>query len=145
MKPSPSRGKVRYTTAVVLCVWLLALGTGLAHACLCMPEPAHHAGEGDHPPHPAQAVQPLVATERISPCPAFDPGPPSAWQLRPLSGSARQTGPAQQQSPKPAHAGPLRAAVIKWHAPGRVERMPGSDGSSWMERPVSIRFMRLLI
>lgn len=136
MKPCPSRGKARYITAVVLCVWLLGLGTGVAHAYLCTPEPAHQAGAGGHP---AQATQPQAATERMSPCPALELGPPSAWPLRPLSGSARQ------KSPPPAHAGLLRVAGITWHAPDRVDRIPARDGSDWIERPATLRFLRLLI
>ena len=69
MNPMPNRPRTRFTAAVMLFVWLLTLGAGIANACLLHEDHAQagqagiaavpgarESGAGNHPLGSAQAV-----------------------------------------------------------------------------------------
>ncbi len=150
MKPLFRHGKARFTTAVVLCVWLLTLGAGFVHACLCPAEPAHageHAQESDHP-HPARVAQPLAAAQTAFTHPDFAPPCTApAGQMSAASRGVRHADLVQGKTPKPAQLAPF-LTEIRWRtADGteRAARRPTRNARLWVERPVAIRFLRLTL
>ena len=130
MKPYFSHRRTRFTAAVMLFVWLLALGTGIANACQVQEDHARHGHlshqeAGDHDTSPAKmACQDFCAAE--------------------------QTGVVKQQTDAPAHldVAPVPASMW-WVAPLSADRpfsLPALDDPPPLAQPpVFIRFLRLTI
>lgn len=129
MKSFFSHRKTRFTAAVMLFVWLLAVGTGIANACLVHEDHARHGHlshqeAGDHDTSPAKmACQNFCAAE--------------------------QTGVVKQQTDAPAHLDVALVMVSMWWVASaltdRASQMPAVDDPPLTEPPVFIRFLRLTI
>lgn len=141
MKSFFSHRNISRCAAVMLFVWLLALATGVANACLVQPEharhghPAHaeaqagtakaHAANHEHEASPAGlACQNFCAAEQTG-------LPKSGGELlTPLSLLALAPGPAAWAAAPPSAAGTQR---------------PGRAHPAVLQPPVAIRFLRLTI
>ena len=129
MKSFFSHRRTRFTAAVMLFVWLLALGTGIANACQVQEDHARHGHlshqeAGDHHTSPAKlACQDFCAAE--------------------------QTGVVKQQTDAPVHLDVANALVSLWWVASlsadRPFPMAAVDDPPLAERPVFIRFLRLTI
>lgn len=129
MKSFFSHRRTRFTAAVMLFIWLLALGTGIANACLVHEDHARHGhlsrqDAGDHDTSPAKkACQNFCAAE--------------------------QTGVVKQKTDAPASLDVAPVLVSMWWvAPLSADRpfsLPAFDDPPLAQPPVFIRFLRLTI
>lgn len=144
MKSFFSHRTTRFTATVMLFVWLAALGTGIANACLA---------QDDHPRHGHLSPQGAVATAMLATtldAMAIDPGKSSAKMACLNFCATGQTGVVKQQDDAPAHPDDALAlaSLWWWMAPvpaDRASRQPVLGDPAWSEPPVFIRFLRLTI
>ena len=116
--------RIRFTAAVTLLVWLYALNAGTVNACLLAEDYGHHGHLDHHDAQPAkQACQDFC--------------------------TAGQTGVVKQATDEPANSDfVLVFAPLAWAAPWaavRVDRLLAHNDPPWIDPPVFIRFLRLLI
>jgi hypothetical protein len=155
MKPFFSHRTTRLTAAAMLIVWLLALGTGVANACLAQEDDAKH-GHLNH--HDADfTTMPAAMPDAMADDPAAtgahleaaDHDTASAKQACQNFCAAEQTGAIKQQDKAPAHPDAvLMSASMWWVAPlsaGRISQMPVIAAPVWTGPPLFIRFLRLTI
>lgn len=138
-----NRRRTRLTAVVMLFVWLLAVGMGMANACLANEDHARHghlhhhgAAVADHltaePQHDEAAQQ--TSTAKVA-CQNFC--------------AAGQTGVLKQQSHEPAPLDLGLVPAISW----RLASLPPYRDSPWVVQrnptlsppPIIFRFMRLTI
>jgi hypothetical protein len=135
MKTIFSYRNTRYTAIVMLVVWLMTLGVGIANACLVSEahghlvsaehvQAAHHSEADEHTPEPDKALCLTVcAAEQIA-----------AIKVKQLDNQAE-----------------FLWAPIAWAAALTIAVVDLNDRSeplviaNWREPPVSIRFLRLTI
>lgn len=155
MKSFFNQRRTRYTVAVMLFVWLLALGTGIANACLVQEDHARHG----HLSHQDAGVTSMTATALdamagdhapVEAHPDADDHDTSAGKMACQNFcAAEQTGVVKQQNDAPAHLDDTLVLVSMWWvAPLSADRafpMPALDDPRWTEPPVFIRFLRLTI
>lgn len=147
-----SRRATRWTAAVMLFVWLMALGTGIANACLANDEHVRH-GHLDHRDGalvsaPASGHDPTQVTAPVQRDPG-DPSPSPAKVTCQNFCAAGQSSLLKQQGdgPGPLLAAPMLAASW-WSAPPSPDRhslwsVRGDPAGS--QPPIPIRFLRLTI
>lgn len=147
--------RARYTAIVMLFVWLLALGTGIANACLVQADHARHG----HLSQQDAGITSMTATalDARAGDHASAEGPPDADDHDTSPGklacqnfcAAEQTGVLKQPDDAPAHLDNAPVLVSMWWvAPLPVDRvfpMPALHDPPWTEPPVFIRFLRLTI
>lgn len=155
MKYFFNQRRVRYTVAVMLFVWLLALGAGIANACLVQEDHARHG----HLSHQDDGVTSITATAldamagdhaSVEVSPDADDHDTSAGKLACQNFcAAEQTGVVKQKIDAPAQ---LEAALVLasmgWVAPplaDHASQKPALGEPAWAEPPVFIRFLRLTI
>ena len=119
-----NRRAIRFTAAVTLFIWLLAVGVGAVNACVVAENHARHGHLDHHDAQPAkQACQDFCA--------------------------AGQTGVVKQATGEPAHPDfMLVFAPLAWAVPWsalRVDHLLTANDSPWLDPPVFIRFLRLTI
>ena len=138
-----SQRKKRLAAAVALLIWLLALGTGIANACLVQDDHARHGHPSQHDVDGTSTsipgMQALADDRDTSPakvaCQNFC--------------RADQSGLIKQQADMPADLdGAIFPASIWWagtRSADRALQMPSLVDPAWSEPPVFIRFLRLTI
>ena len=119
-----NRRALRFTAAVTLFIWLLAVGVGAANACVVAENHARHGHLDHHDAQPAkQACQDFCAVG--------------------------QTGVVKQATDAPATPDfDLAFPALAWAAPWpavRAERLLAHGDPPWLDPPVFIRFLRLTI
>lgn len=135
MKSFFSHRNTRYTAIVMLMVWLMTLGVGIANACLVSEahghlgsvehaQAAHHSEADEHTPEPDKALCLTVCAAEQT----------AAIKVKQLDSQAE-----------------LLWAPIAWAAALTIAVDDLNDRSeplaiaNWCEPPVSIRFLRLTI
>lgn len=143
MKPFFAYRTTRFTATVMLFVWLLALGTGIANACLVQENHARHGHLGYQgtvvTAMPAAAPGAMAVSHDVS------PGKMACQNFC----AAEQTGVVKQQDDAPGHLdAALVLASMWWVAPSPADRAftrPVLGDPAWAEPPVFIRFLRLTL
>lgn len=155
MKSFFNRGRARCTAAAMLFVWLLALGTGIANACLAQVDHARHGHLSHH--DTVLTALPVTALDAMAVDHASVEGHPGAIDHTTSPGkmacqnfcAAEQTGVVKQKIDAPAHLDAAQVlASMGWVAPPLADRafpMPALADPPWTEPPVFIRFLRLTI
>lgn len=155
MKALFSQRRTRFTAAVMLIVWLLALGVGTANACLVQENHIRHG----HLTHQDARIESLERSgldrpvvEHASARAQSDAGSHDIWPGKMACQSfcaGEQTGLAKQKTGGLAHSDfvPVLAAIA-WLAPSPAvgaSLWPVAAHPAWSEPAVSIRFLRLTI
>lgn len=143
MKSFFSQRRNRITAAVTLLIWLLALGTGMANACLVQEDHARHG----HLSHEEASGITMAVTDVDAL--ADDHGTlPEKAACQNFCG-AEQSTVIKQQVDLPADLDAvLVLASIWWAGPpsaDRASQLPSLVDPTWSEPPVFIRFLRLTI
>jgi hypothetical protein len=143
MKSFFSQRRKRFTAAVTLFVWLLALGTGMANACLVQEDHARHG----HLSH--EEASGMLMTASGMDALADDHGTlPEKAACQNFCG-AEQATVIKQQVDSPAHLdAALVVAAIWWQGSSSTvgaSQVPLLVDPVWSEPPVFIRFLRLTI
>ena len=143
--------RTRHTAVVVLLVWLMSLGLGIANACLVQPHHGQHETvSGSHSSvMPASAMERATSGKLDTTDSHVDENDPSPDKLAcsNFCGAAQSTllkGPmdgyaVQDIAPAPTPTWLLVPAVDQATPLATWER------PSWSEPPVSIRYVRLTI
>ncbi|EJL89859.1 hypothetical protein PMI15_00472 [Polaromonas sp. CF318] len=135
MKTLFSRRNTRYTASVMLFVWLMALGAGIANACLLSDAHGHsgsvqqvqataHTEADEHAPDPDQAICLTVCAAEQT----------AAIKVKPFDNAADS-----------------QSALVVWVPALTVAHVDLDDRptplavQTWREPPVSIRFLRLTL
>jgi hypothetical protein len=139
MKSFFNRRRTRCITTVMLFVWLLALGTGIANACVVQVDHARHG----HVSHQDAVPTALLATALDT----LDHGPSQGKLACQIFCASGQTGMVKQPADAPAHPDVAFALGSTWAlaelSANHASPMPAMDGPPWTGRPVFIRFLRL--
>lgn len=155
MKSLFNRRRARHTAAVLLFVWLQALGAGIANACLVYEDHARHG----HLSHRDVGFASMTVTglDAVTGDHASTEVHPDTDKHDTSGGkmacqnccAAEQTGMVKQQDDAPAHLDDALVLVSMWWvAPLSADRafpMPTLVDPRWTEPPVFIRFLRLTI
>lgn len=154
MKSFFNHRRTRYTAAVMLFVWLLALGTGIANACLVQ---KNHGPHGD-PSHShsvftsTTAVKSDVTSDILVKTTAHDDA--DEHEMSPEKAVCLNFCVAEQNTLVKHHADGLAdvdivpVLFLTWLLVPAVDQAskPEAFGSpTWSEPPVSIRYLRLTI
>lgn len=139
----------------MLFVWLLALGTGIANACLVQVDHARHGHLSHYAPvstaMPATALEAMVIphASAVGHLGAVDHDTSDGHLACQNFCAAEQTGMVKQKIDAPAQLdAALVLASMGWLAPSLADRafpMPALDDPPWTGPPVFIRFLRLII
>lgn len=152
MKSFFNQQKARCTAAAMLFVWLLALGTGIANACLVQVDHARHGHLSHHDTVltalPVTALDAIHASAKVHPG-AIDHNTSPGTVICQNFCAAEQTGMVKQQTDAPVHLDDALVLVSMWWvAPTSTDRafqMPALGVPARIEPPVFIRFLRLTI
>jgi hypothetical protein len=143
MKSFFGQRRTRCITRVMLFVWLLALGTGIANACVVQENHARHGHVGHH--DAVHTATPATATVQD----ALDHDTlPGKLVCQDFCASG-QTGMVKQAGDVPATPDVALALGLFWGlaelSADHPAPIPAIDGPPWAERPIFIRFLRLTI
>lgn len=133
----------RLAAAVALLIWLLALGTGIANACLVQDDHARHGHLSQHDSDGTSMTIPGMDAL------ADDHDTLPAKVACQNFCRADQSGLIKQQADMPVDLdSALSLASIWWARTPSADRtlqMPSLVDPAWSEQPVFIRFLRLTI
>jgi len=143
MKPFFAYRTTRFTATVMLFVWLLALGTGIANACLVQENHARHGHLGYQ--DTVVTAMPAAAPGAMAVSHDASPGKMACQNFC----AAEQTGVVKQKVDAPGHLDAALVLASMWGvAPASADRvftLPVLGDPAWVEPPVFIRFLRLTL
>jgi hypothetical protein len=157
MKPFTSHRTTRRTAAVMLAVWLMALGTGFANACLVQEDHARHGHlshpEADSTALPQAPMRDILADQYDSTSEHLEATDQDHTASEKLACqnfcAAEQSGLLKQADPASAHPDTILMSAAMWRlmpaSAGRAAPLAAPDVPGWRGPPLFIRFLRLTI
>ena len=135
MKSAFSHRHTRYTAVVMLFVWLMTLGIGIANACIVSDARGHHTAAAQvQTSHHEDANQQPISSDKVVCLTVCDVQQSAVYKTKQVDVHLDlQAAPA-------VHCSPLTVAALDLN-----DRSVPSVVPDWREPPVSIRFLRLTI
>lgn len=153
MKPFFSHRTIRFTATMVLLVWLLALGTGFANACLVQEDHARHGHLSHQDADLPQTMLHGVADKHASTgghSEGLAHDTQSENETCQNFCAIEQSGLIKQPDPASAHPDTVLMSAAMWRlmpasAGHAVPMAAAPDVPGWCGPPIFIRFLRLTI